>query len=93
MTCFPLSDEAFGNSEEGNSTSTTIAQPSQSARSCQGFSLAALKPPPPSYLTTTFQFDDVIQSGFWVYFTCKKTPYPELAYRLVTLKILSCNMQ
>ena len=40
-----------------------------------------LRPPAPSYLQTTFALDHTIQSGFYAYFTCKKTPYPELAYR------------
>ncbi len=36
---------------------------------------------PPSYLQTTFALDHVIPSGFYIHFTCTRTPYPNLAYR------------
>ena len=72
-------DEAFDTSDDANAT--IISDNALSARSCSGFDLATLRPPAPSYLQTTFALDHTIQSGFYVYFTCKKTPYPELAYR------------
>ena len=75
---FPI-DEAFDTSDDANAT--IISDNALSARTCSGFDLANLRPPAPPYLQTTFSLDHAIQSGFYVYFTCKKTPYPELAYR------------
>ena len=51
------------------------------AKECVGEALASLRPPIPAWMETSFALDHVIQSGFYIHFTCKEGPYPDLKYK------------
>ena len=46
-----------------------------------GEALASLRPPIPNWMETSFALDHVIPSGFYIHFTCKEGPYPDLKYK------------
>ena len=58
-----------------------IIQMISGAKECLGEALASLRPPIPAWMETSFALDHVIQSGFYIHFTCKEGPYPELKYK------------